>query len=130
MINNDVIYEVVKNELGKSEITMDDILSVEKLDFTDKNIDDFIGLTIFANLSEINLSGNPITSVSFLRDLKNLTNINICCLRDIQDMDAIKGLHKMKKFVSNIVINLNFLSEWHELEFFGAVIIRLKILQA
>ena len=105
MIKNDAIYEVVKNELGKSEITIDDILSVEKLDFTDKNIDDFSGLTIFANLSEINLSGNPITSVSFLRDLKNLTNINICCLRDIQDMDAIKGLHKMKKFVSNIVTN-------------------------
>lgn len=52
------------------------MLGVTQLDLSNKQITDFTGLEEFVNLTDLNLSGNTITSVPLV-NLNQLTNLNL-----------------------------------------------------
>lgn len=52
------------------------MLEVTQLDLSNKQITDFTGLEEFVNLTDLNLSGNTITSVPLV-NLNQLTNLNL-----------------------------------------------------
>ena len=52
------------------------MLSVTQLDLSNRQITDFTGLEEFVNLTDLNLSGNTITSVSLV-NLNKLTTLNL-----------------------------------------------------
>ena len=52
------------------------MLGVTQLDLSNKQITDFTGLEEFVNLTDLNLSGNTITSVPLV-NLNQLTTLNL-----------------------------------------------------
>ena len=61
------LREVVRNALGKSPsapITMTDMTSLTALDASNRNIRELVGLEAATNLTELNLTGNPLSSHS------------------------------------------------------------------
>ena len=68
----DVGYDTIID----SYIDDSNMLSVTQLDLSNKQITDFTGLEEFVNLTDLNLSGNTITSVPLV-NLNQLTTLNL-----------------------------------------------------
>ena len=64
---------------GENYITNNAIKLIYSIDLSNQNItdSDLVELSIFPNLSEINLSNNNISDITSLANLKNLTSLNL-----------------------------------------------------
>ena len=85
----------IEATLGKKageDITQADMASLESFDAFESGVHNITGLEYAINLSELHLDGNRISSVSPLKDLTNLTVLNLRRNRYISDLSAIEGL--------------------------------------
>lgn len=93
MIKNALILEAVQEQLGKDIITNEDILSITKLDLSNKSLTEVQDLTQFKNLETLILTENclnDLSPISELTSLKELRAGNDPFLSD-EEMASRKG---------------------------------------
>ena len=71
------LRQVILDRLGKTTISVNDMLEISTLDGSSKEIASLSGLEYATNLENLNLSGNSISDISPLAGLTKLTNLNL-----------------------------------------------------
>ena len=84
--------EAVLGKKAGEDITQADMARLESFNAFESGVHNITGLEYAINLSELHLEGNRISSVSPLKDLTNLTVLNLRRNRYISDLSAIEGL--------------------------------------
>ena len=90
------LKEQIRHEIGKitGDIKISDILPIESLYLSYKNISNLEGLEQFTNLKSLYLQGNNIKDPSPLGDLSNLTTLNLSDnqITDTRFLENLKNL--------------------------------------
>lgn len=81
---------------GENYITNNAIKLIYSIDLSNQNItdSDLVELSIFPNLSEINLSNNNISDITSLANLKNLTSLNLSN-NNVSDVTPLASLDNL-----------------------------------
>lgn len=75
MIKNLKIQKIVKELLGKKNISKEDVLSIKKLDLSKNNISEVSDLVLFKNLESLIITENSITDLSPISKLVKLKEL-------------------------------------------------------
>ena len=94
---------VIRNALGKSgygPVTREDMASLTTLDASNRNIRDLTGLEFATQLTQLNLEGNPLSSLSLNTHIPVLQERGVEVLFDILSADFDRnGIVDVKDFL-------------------------------
>ena len=95
--SNPQLETVVRDALNQPEgiIYRNQLLTIIKLEASNKNINDITGIDRLSNLVELDLSGNQISDISTLSKLENLQKLNLRS-NDISDLSPLANLTKLE----------------------------------
>lgn len=86
--------------IGKNNISdlspLENLVNLEELDLSFNQIEDISALSKLTKLRRLKLNNNQIDNVSALKDLKELRDLYLRDNKDIKDLTALLGLHKME----------------------------------
>ena len=89
-----ILRSALHKEAG-TDITQEDLASLERLDVFNSNIHDITGLEYAINLTQLHLGRNRIADVSPLENLTNLTYLDLHRNQKISDISPLKNLTKL-----------------------------------
>lgn len=113
-LKNEIASYVIENNLQNKTITIDrnDVANITELELSNENITSIKGLENFTSLNKINISKNKITNIGSLSKLSNVSVLNLSNNNGITDFTPIlnsKGLTEL--YLSSMGINnVEFLS--------------------
>ena len=84
--------EVALEKKAGENITQADMASLESLEAVESGVRDLTGLEFATNLTDLHLGLNAISDVSPLKNLTNLTFLDLHRNRNISDVSPLKGL--------------------------------------
>ena len=75
------------------------------------------GLHLFANIKELNVSSNGLTSMSGLENLRNLENLNLSCnkITQILSIESVARTLKTLNLSHNRIVSLMPLGEFADI---------------
>ena len=102
-------YDLDHNE----KITEYDLVNLEKIDISNKNISDLTGIEHCINLKEIDANSNNLTSLEPVRNLINIKSFNFTCNK-IEDISPLKNWNYLwGSLANNYITDLTCLKEFN-----------------
>ena len=102
-------YDLDRNE----KITEYDLVNLEKLDISNKNISDLTGIEHCINLKEIDANSNNLTSLEPVRNLINIKSFNFTCNK-IEDISPLKNWNYLwGSLANNYITDITCLKEFN-----------------
>lgn len=104
----------LQEELQELNLSKQDVLSIEKLNLSDRNLTSVKGLEHFKNLKELNLSNNNLTDSSFLEELNKLEELNLN-YNQLKELKINSPKLKSLKLRGNRLDSIKFISSLSQL---------------
>ncbi|MGO5074155.1 leucine-rich repeat domain-containing protein [Clostridium sporogenes] len=101
----------------KGSLTYMDVSGIKELNLHNKNIKSLKGIEYLKNISNLDISDNHITDISYLRGLDSLEKLNLYN-NDIKDISAVSNLPKLKylNMAKNEAVDISYLKNLNYLE--------------
>lgn len=101
------INESLNKENLYSDVTLDEMLSLEYLDLSERNIEDLEGIQFAKNLKELDVSRNKVSDMKHLQNLVKIEYLDIS-YNSVFDISPLKSLINVKHLnVSNQIIYMD-----------------------